>query len=102
LETRENAVSVPVDAVLTAGDGAFLFVLEDGKAVRRKVETGFEQDGRVWIRSGLAPGEKLIVGGIERVKDGVPVRLEGGKPARKETGKAAGKAAGKAKPTSAQ
>lgn len=78
LETQENAVTIPVDAVLTANENSFLFVLEDGKAIRRKVETGFEQDGRVWIRSGLKPGEKLIIGGVERVKDGAPVRLEGG------------------------
>lgn len=77
LETRENVVTIPVDAVLAAGENSFIFVLEDGKAARRNVETGFEQSGRVWIRSGLAPGEKLIIGGVERVKDGAPVRLEG-------------------------
>lgn len=85
LETRENAVTVPVDAVLTAGENAFIFVFEDGKAIRRKVETGFEQDGRVWIRSGISPGEKLIVGGVERVKDGAPVRLEGGEKGKNKT-----------------
>jgi multidrug efflux pump subunit AcrA (membrane-fusion protein) len=61
------------------GDGMkqFAFVLADDKAARRPVETGFEQDGRVWIRTGLKVGDRVIVGGIERVKDGATVRLEG-------------------------
>jgi hypothetical protein len=31
----------------------------------------------VWIRTGLKVGDRVIVGGIERVKDGAAVRLEG-------------------------
>lgn len=77
LDTQENAISIPVDAVISSGEHSFVFVLQDGKATRRKVEIGYEQSGRVWIPGGLAPGETLIIGGVERVKDGAPVRLEG-------------------------
>jgi len=75
---------VPVEAVLGDGVKPFVFVLSDDKAARRPVETGFEQDGRVWIRTGLKAGERVIIGGIERVKDGATVRLESDKPAAKE------------------
>jgi membrane fusion protein (multidrug efflux system) len=77
LEEQKAALTVPVEAVLGDGVKQFVFLLADGKAARRPVETGFEQDGRVWIRSGLKAGDRVIIGGIERVKDGAAVRLEG-------------------------
>ena len=76
LEEQPRALTVPVEAVLGDGVKHFVFLLADGKAVRHPVETGFEQDGRVWIRKGLNAGDRVIVGGIERVKDGAAVRLE--------------------------
>ncbi len=87
LQEVPDASTVPVDAVLGGDRARFVFVLVEGKAVRRPVEVGFEQDGRVLIRSGLKAGERVIVGGIERVKDGVAVRLEGGQPAKTEGAK---------------
>lgn len=87
LEEQPSALTVPVEAVIGDGVKPFVFVFADDKAARRPVETGFEQDGRVWIRTGLKAGDRVIVGGIERVKDGAAVRLEsGGKPPAKPEG----------------
>jgi len=83
LQEIPAAITVPAEALLGDGEGRFLFVLEQGKAVRRPVEAGFEQDGRVIILHGLTPGDRVIIGGIERVKDGANVRLEGDKSAAK-------------------
>ena len=83
LQEVPDALTVPVDAVLGDGTTHFVFLLVDGRALRRPVETGFEQDGRVWIRSGVQVGDRVIVGGIERVKDSATVRVEGDKPAAK-------------------
>lgn len=84
LEEQKAAMTVPAEAVLGDGTKQFVFLLAGDKAVSRPVETGFEQDGRVWIRTGLKAGERVIIGGLERVKDGTAVRLEGGKPALKQ------------------
>ena len=85
LEEVPEALTVPAEALLGEADARFVFVFATGEptgtARRRPVETGFEQDGRVWVRAGLAAGEQVLVRGIERVKDGAPVRLEGAKPA---------------------
>ena len=86
LDEQKAALTVPVEAVLGDGVKQFVFVLAEDKAARRAVETGFEQDGRVWIRTGLKVGDRVIVGGIERVKDGAAVRLEGNPAAKKEKG----------------
>jgi membrane fusion protein (multidrug efflux system) len=86
LEEQASALTVPVEAVFGDGVRSFVFVLAEDKAARRAVEPGFEQDGRVWIRTGLEAGDRVIVGGLERVKDGAPVRLEGS-PAKGATDK---------------
>lgn len=84
LQDVSAALTVPVESVLGDDNTRFVFLFTDGKAARRAVETDFEQDGRVWIRTGLRAGDRVIIGGIERVKDGLAVRLEGGKSAAKE------------------
>ena len=76
LEEQPSALTVPSDAILGVGTEAFVFVVAGEKAARRPIETGFEQDGRVSVRSGLDAGDRVIVGGVERVKDGAPVRPE--------------------------
>jgi len=85
LQDEPAALTVPVDAVLGTDKSRFVFVVKDGTASRRDVESGFEQDGRVWVRTGLQRGDAVIVSGIERVKDGSPVRIEGGPSAAKKS-----------------
>jgi multidrug efflux pump subunit AcrA (membrane-fusion protein) len=85
LERIPDAVIVPMEAVVLTPSGIRVaFVAADGKAAQRKVEVGIEASGRVQILSGLTPGEKVIVSGQERLKDGAEIRLPapsgGGQP----------------------
>ena len=78
LESIPDAVTVPVQAVIVTPAGLHVvFVAIEGKAVQRKVETGIEEEGRIQILSGLTPGEKVIVSGQEKLKDGAEIRLPG-------------------------
>jgi HlyD family secretion protein len=63
-------VVVPKAAVIA---GPAIFVVQDGKAVRRAVTLGAERSGRVEIFSGLAVGERVIVGGLAGLADGMTV-----------------------------
>lgn len=74
LEEHPSVLTVPTEAILGEETKTFVFLLADDKAARRDVKTGFEQGGRVWIREGLEQGDQVIIGGIERVKDGAAVR----------------------------
>ena len=71
---RDSAVVVPEDAILPTQGTTLIYVVTDGKAVRRPVELGLRMPGFVEIASGLVPGESVVVGGLERLTDGVPVR----------------------------
>ena len=75
-ESSEETLAVPVQAVLFDEDSdeddkskeeqTYVFVMEDGKAVRRDVETGISSDSDQEIIDGLKEGE-LVVSGPFRV-----------------------------------
>ncbi len=72
-DVRPDAVVVPEDAILPLQGATFVWLIEDGKAARRQVELGVRMPGFVEISSGLSAGGQVVVGGLERLSDGVPV-----------------------------
>lgn len=72
-EVRENAVVVPEDAVVPLRGATFVWVAKDGKAERRDVTLGVRTPGFVEVRSGVAAGEQVVVGGQERLAPDAPV-----------------------------
>ncbi len=73
-----DAVTVPSIAVIPELGGKKVFVLEDGKAQPRAVETGIRTDERVQITSGLLPGDRVIVSAIQQLRSGLEVEPVGG------------------------
>lgn len=69
-----EALSIPSIAVIPELGGKKVFVVEDGVAVARPVATGIRTDVAVEVTSGLAAGDRVIVGGLERVKAGDAVQ----------------------------
>jgi HlyD family secretion protein len=58
---RANAVVAPADAVFdAAGAEPWVLAVEGGRAVRKPVALGLKGDGRLEIRSGVAPGDRLV------------------------------------------
>ncbi|AVR96300.1 efflux RND transporter periplasmic adaptor subunit [Pseudoduganella armeniaca] len=61
-------------AVGTDQDRKYVFVLgRDNKAEYRPVALGPTVDGLRVVRSGLKPGEKIVVSGLQRVRPGAPL-----------------------------
>jgi membrane fusion protein (multidrug efflux system) len=71
--TRAGAVVVPEDAVQPLRTGNVIWAMVDGKASRRVVQLGARTQGMVEVVSGLEPGEKVVVGGLERMAEGMPI-----------------------------
>jgi membrane fusion protein (multidrug efflux system) len=71
----EDALSVPSLAIVPELGGKKVYVLEDGRAEPRVVETGIRTEARVEITHGLEPGEKVIVSNIPRLARGVEVEV---------------------------
>ena len=74
LGARDGVLLVPGGAVIGGAGGQAVFVVQDGKAVRRAVETGVTSEGRVEIRNGLQEGEQIVIAGNNLLRDGMGVR----------------------------
>lgn len=70
----EDALTVPAIAVIPEMGSKKVFVVEDGKAVPRLVETGVRTDTEVQITRGLVAGDRVIVSAIQRLNSDLPVR----------------------------
>ena len=76
--STRNGLSVPELAVLGEGTSSYVFLVGEGNRVRRvEVRTGAHLNGRVEIVAGLSPGQRVVTEGINKVADGMTVRLDG-------------------------
>jgi multidrug efflux system membrane fusion protein len=73
--TLEDAITVPADAVQHGSAGTYVYVVADGKAQLRNVRIGPTVDGRTAVLDGLAEGEPVVLEGLDRLREGSPVRL---------------------------
>jgi multidrug efflux pump subunit AcrA (membrane-fusion protein) len=70
-------LTVPVTAVVRINAQFFAFVAEKGEqgtvARQKPVQLGEIVGNDYVVRGGLAPGEQLIVSGLQKIRDGAPV-----------------------------
>lgn len=72
-----DAVLIPAVAVVPGLNEKNVFVVKDGKAERRPVETGTRLSSTVHILSGLAAGEVVITSGLQQLREGQAVSIIG-------------------------
>lgn len=98
LNVDQEAVTIPIVAVVTTGTNTFVYVKDGDKAKRTVVKVGREAGDVVRIDSGLVGGEQVITEGQTRLTDGATVKLRGDSPAPsggKGNRQAGGKAGGR-------
>ena len=103
-----EVLAIPRSAVLSDQQGDYVFVVgPDNKAEQRRIQLGQSTPTMASVISGLSPGDKVIVEGLQRVRPGQPVSPGPASPQIQATMKAAksddrtqagGGAAGGAKP----
>lgn len=78
VERLDGALLVNQKAVLTDQDRRYVYVVnEENRVERRDVEPGSRLDELVLIESGLQPGERVVVNGLQKIfASGMPVRPE--------------------------
>jgi len=70
-----DALLVPRTAVITDKGEQVVFVAQDSTAERRVVETGFESDESIEIKSGVAANEQVVIQGQRSLKHGSPIKI---------------------------
>lgn len=73
--TANNAVVVPTEAILTANAEQFVFVVEDGSAVKTVIKTGLAGNGMTEVTEGLSAGVEIVTLGQQYLSDGDLVRI---------------------------
>ena len=85
LETR-NAITIPAAAIQRGAQGIFVYVVKDDQTVTmRQVKPGPTEADMTAIESGLAAGERVVIDGVDRLREGARVQVAdkrgGGAPA---------------------
>ncbi len=70
-----RALLVPSDAVFARYGQPHVYVVRGETAERTPVQLGETFGELVEVRSGLAPGDRIVVAGLDRVVDGRPVHV---------------------------
>jgi len=70
-----GVIELPQEAVLTDGDGQFVWIVQGSKATRRRVVVGDFTPSGVLVTDGLGAGEQVIVSGQAKVSEGEKVEI---------------------------
>ena len=68
-----KALLIPEGALVPEQGRTFVFVVKDGMASKREVTIGRRRPGEVQVTTGLVRGERVVVEGTQKVRDGVQV-----------------------------
>lgn len=75
LNSRSDVLLIPAGAIVAGSGSESVFVLEDGRALRRSVSTGLTSEGRVEVVAGLEEGEQVVTAGNNALRDGMELRV---------------------------
>lgn len=60
LQKKDNILTIPVEAVFQEHGVNFVYIMEDGKPVKKQVETGIEGETEIEILEGLSENQIII------------------------------------------
>lgn len=69
-ETHEDAMTIPVAAVVTEDDLQSVYVVRDGLVSRQPIRTGIETNGFVEVLEGLEETDEIVIAGHAALRDG--------------------------------
>jgi hypothetical protein len=69
-----TTIRIPSTAVKTDGGASVVWIVREGKLVRRPITAGPVSGGFLEVRSGLSGGEQLLVSGVETPTEGMKVK----------------------------
>ena len=71
--------SAPVilkESIMGKIPGAYVYVVENNKAILKNVKLGIRQDGYLEVKDGIREGDLIVIMGQQRLKDGASVKVE--------------------------
>jgi multidrug efflux system membrane fusion protein len=72
--TLHDQTLIPSSAIQHNGDTAFVYLLQDGKAISRNVNTGISDHGQTAVQ-GINPGDVVANSSFEKLQNGAPIKI---------------------------
>jgi membrane fusion protein (multidrug efflux system) len=72
-DKHANALVIPAAALLDEDEETSVYVVKDNEVVRRSVEVGIEENGRIEVLGGLLDNDQIVVVGHGGLRDGSKV-----------------------------
>ncbi len=97
VDVLHDSVVVPTAAIQRGAPGTFVYAVQPDQTVKvQPVKLGPTANDRVAIDSGLSLGDKVVIDGADKLRDGakVTVPAEGAAPAAQGAGQGVGQGAG--------
>ncbi|HEY3912330.1 MAG TPA: MdtA/MuxA family multidrug efflux RND transporter periplasmic adaptor subunit [Stellaceae bacterium] len=82
LDTHKDVTIMPTAGVQRGVPGTFVYLVNADDTVSvRKVQLGVTDGDRVEVRSGLQPGDKIVIDGADKLRDGAKINVRAEAPA---------------------
>jgi RND family efflux transporter MFP subunit len=75
-----NAMAIPRTALVGSIKDPEVFVVENGKAIRRSIKVGSASEKTIEVLEGLKAGDNVVIAGQINLDDNTPVRISNAKP----------------------
>lgn len=80
-QTLPKVLVISANAVQRGSQGSFVYVLDgDNRVSMRNVTLGVTAQERLQVLSGLEAGERVVTEGVDRLRDGMQVKVAGDTP----------------------
>jgi multidrug efflux system membrane fusion protein len=74
LDTHKNVTTISTAGIQRGAPGTFVYLVNDDSTVSvRPVKLGVTEGERVEILSGLTPGERIVIDGADKLRDGAKI-----------------------------
>jgi multidrug efflux system membrane fusion protein len=76
LDTHKDVTTMPTAGVQRGVPGTFVYLINADSSVSvRPVQLGVTDGDRVEVRSGLAPGDRIVIDGADKLRDGAKINV---------------------------
>ena len=73
-------VLIPQAALIIDQQGAYVFIVQDGKVAVRRLKVGAPDGANMVVESGLTGGEQVVVEGVGQLRPGMAVQANPAAP----------------------
>lgn len=75
VQRKDSTIVIPKEIITTRGTEKVLFIVENGRAKKRVITTGLENETEVEVLSGLKIRERLVIEGFETLRHDAQVEV---------------------------